>query len=76
MILNSFNNSNLKQYFEQNGFEVIDLRHKGGCLWVIGDPSSMKPYLDFAKEKYNAEGRFAEGKATRYRTGWFTKNPN
>lgn len=66
----------VKTYFESKNLEVIDMRPKGGCLWVIGDQQKLKPYLDEVASLFQVEGRFAEGKATRYRVGWYTKTNN
>lgn len=63
----------VKDFFESNGLEVVDMRSKGGCLWVIGDPEMLTPYLDQVTSYYEIEGRFAKGKATKYRSGWYTK---
>ena len=63
----------VKDYFKSKGFTVYDQRSKGGCLWVVGDEKTLKPYLEEVKKIFGVTGDFASSKTTSYRTGWFTK---
>lgn len=65
----------LKEFFENNGFEVIDKRYNNGCLWVVGDRKRLDPYIEMARMKFGSTctGDFASGRATNYRTAWWTK---
>lgn len=65
----------LKEFFENNGFEVIDKRYNNGCLWVVGDRKKLEPYIEMARMKFGSTctGDFASGRATNYRTAWWTK---
>jgi len=65
----------LKEFFENNGFEVIDKRYNNGCLWVVGDRKKLDPYIEMARMKFGSTctGDFASGRATNYRTAWWTK---
>lgn len=65
----------LKEFFENNGFEVIDKRYNNGCLWVVGDRKTLDPYIEMARMKFGSSctGDFASGRATNYRPAWWTK---
>lgn len=65
----------LKEFFENNGFEVIDKRYNNGCLWVVGDRKKLDPYIELARAKFGSTctGDFASGRATNYRMAWWTK---
>ena len=63
----------LKEYFQSKGLEVIDKRSNNGCLWVVGDETKLKPYIEEVKKLYGAYGNFGAGRATKQRRGWFTK---
>lgn len=67
--------SNLVAYFEDNGFEVVDKRKAGGCLWIIGEKTKLDPYVKKAKELFSiTDGGYAKGRATRGRHGWYTSS--
>lgn len=65
-----------KEYFEQNGFEVIDKRENGGCLWVVGSEKELKPHIKKACEQFSLVGQYCSGggRATGYKSAWFTKS--
>ena len=66
-------NTNLVDFFETAGFEVIDKRPLGGCLWVVGDKRSLDPYVKIAKNIFNVlDGGYTKGRATGGRNGWYT----
>ncbi|MBU9721610.1 MULTISPECIES: AAA domain-containing protein [Bacillaceae] len=62
----------LKSYLENEGFEVIDKRPKGGALWVI-EAQELTPIIQQLKRQgieftYSKNG----GRATRKKPAWFT----
>ena len=63
----------LKEYFEDNGLEVVDLRRSGGCLWVVGDAKSIGKYVKEAGKLFGAFGSYAKGSKIGNRVGWWTK---
>ncbi len=65
---------NLKDYFMYAGFEVIDKRNNGGCLWVVGEESQIDPYLAKARKRFGetCQGKYGSGKSTNYRKAWYT----
>lgn len=70
-------NTNLVDFFETAGFEVIDKRPLGGCLWVVGEKRSIDPYVKIAKNIFNVlDGGYTKGRATGGRNGWYTTSEN
>lgn len=67
------NSKSMKEYFESKGFEVVDSRSNGGCLWVIGDRKRLEPYVDEAQRIFGASGGYGAGKGSSYRSAWWTK---
>lgn len=65
---------NLKEFFEANGLTVIDKRANGGCLWVIGDETTIGHIVEQAKKKFSATGSYGAGKQTKGNPGWWTKS--
>lgn len=68
------NTASLKAYFREKGFEVVDYRPNGGCLWVIGEKKQLEPYVLEAARLFRANGAYGSGKATSYKAGWWTKS--
>ena len=68
--------NSLKEYFEDKGLEVVDLRKSGGCLWVVGDAKSIGKYVKEAGKLYGAFGSYAKGSKIGKRVGWWTKCKN
>lgn len=67
--------SDLVTYFENHGFEVVDKRKAGGCLWIIGEKARLDPYVAQAKELFSiTDGGYAKGRATGGRHGWYTSS--
>ena len=67
--------NNLVSYFMSHGFEVIDKRKAGGCLWVVGEKTKLGPYVDKAKELFAiTDGGYAKGRSTGGRHGWYTSS--
>ncbi len=63
----------VKDYFENQGFKVVDLRNKGGMLWVIGEKDKLKPYVDRAVKEYKIQGMYTTSKVIGFKSGWCTK---
>ena len=67
--------SDLVTYFENHGFEAVDKRKAGGCLWIIGEKAKLDPYVAKAKEMFSiTDGGYAKGRATGGRYGWYTSS--
>jgi len=64
----------LKEFFESAGLKTVDMRSKGGALWVEGSKEKIGEIVDEAVEKYNVSGAYALGKAIGYVEGWYTKS--
>ena len=65
----------LCEFFSNNGFEVIDKRYAGGCLWVVGTKTKLEPYIKEAKKLFNiGDNGFSSGKTTSNRMGWYTNS--
>ena len=65
----------LKDYFEKRGLEVVDMRAKKGCLWVVGTKEEIGEIVKKAVNKFGVSGAYAEAaKAIGYRPGWYTKS--
>ena len=64
----------LKDFFEAAGLKTVDMRSKGGALWVVGSKEKIGKIVDKAVEKYNASGAYTVGKAIGYVEGWYTKS--
>ena len=63
----------VREYFEKEGLKVVDLRNKGGMLWVIGEKEKIKPYVDHAMKKYKISGMYTTSKVIGFKNGWCTK---
>ncbi|MBO5324388.1 MAG: AAA family ATPase [Oscillospiraceae bacterium] len=68
------NTTSLASYFQGKGFKVVDCRPNGGCLWVIGEKKQLEPYVLEAARLFRANGAYGSGKATSYKSGWWTKS--
>lgn len=68
------NTTSLKSYFQNKGFKVVDCRTSGGCLWVIGEKKELEPYVLEVARLFRANGAYGSGKATSYKSGWWTKS--
>ena len=63
----------LKEFFESNGFKVIDKRPSGGRLRVVGSPQELEPYINVALKYYHlGDHKYSSGRATNGKPGWFT----
>ena len=66
---------NLTTFFESKGFEVIDKRNLGGCLWVVGEKTKLDPYIKKAKSIFSlTDGRYARDKTKDGRYRWYTRS--
>ena len=72
-LVGSSNSKSVKDYFESNGFEVVDGRSNGGCLWIIGDRKRLEPYVDEAQKLFGVTGGYGAGKMSSFRHAWWTK---
>lgn len=65
----------LVDFLKSKGLEAVDKRGNGGSLWVVGD-KSIDPILKESKKQYGVLWTFCEkgGRATQYKSGWFTKS--
>ena len=66
--------SSLSKFFRDKGLKVIDLRNKGGCLWVLGDKSSIGNIVDEAIKKFRIDGGYSSGRATGHKPAWWTRS--
>lgn len=67
-------NNNLYSFFSSKGYEVIDNRAKGGCLWVVGFESELEDIVDAACNRFGIDGYYSikGGRASGHRPAWFT----
>ena len=72
--LHSKNASVLIDYFKSKGLNIIDLRDKGGCLWVLGDKSKIGRFVDEAIRRYHITGGYSSGRSTGNKPAWWTKS--
>lgn len=70
----SKNGSVLIDYFKAKGLKIIDLRDKGGCLWILGDKSKIGHFVDEAMRTYHITGGYSSGRATGNKPAWWTKS--
>lgn len=69
----NYMNSEVRKFFEDNGLEVIDNREQGGRLWIIGEKSTIRNIVNEAISKFGISGKYASGKESKNRNGWYTK---
>lgn len=63
----------VKEFFEENGLEVIDNREQGGRLWVIGEKRKIRDIVNSAIAKFGISGKYASSKEIKNKNGWCTK---
>ena len=66
-------NSKVREFFENSGFEVIDNRKDRGRLWIIGEKTDIRVTVNEAIAKFGISGKYASAKETKFRNGWYTK---
>lgn len=59
-------------FFNQRGFEVIDKRHLGGNLWIVGGQELSAAMSDLAARGIKFSFKPEGGKATGHRAAWFS----
>ena len=65
----------VKEFFEQAGLEVVDMRSKKGCLWVVGEKEEIDDIVKKAVKNFGINGAYSSSsKALGYRPGWYTKS--
>lgn len=69
-----FSQSQVKTFFESKGLKVVDMRDKGGALWVLGSKGTIDNYVQEACDKFKISGGYSFGLATGFKPGWYTKN--
>lgn len=75
VILNNktHSNSQVRSFFEECGFEVVDKRDEGGRLWVVGEKTEIREFVNVAIAKFGISGKYATGKEIKHKNGWCTK---
>lgn len=68
-----YDNSEVREYFESCGLEVVDNRKNNGRLWVIGNKEDIDKFVTEAIDRFNITGMYASGKESKFRNGWCTK---
>lgn len=65
----------LTEFLNRKGLSVVDFRNKGGALWVLGG-KEIEATLNESTNEYGAQWTFFQngGKATGFRTSWYTKS--
>lgn len=70
---NNRENSAVRDFFKNSGFEVIDNRGNEGRLWIIGEKTDICDTVNSAIAKFGISGKYASSKETDFRNGWYTK---
>ena len=65
--------SAVRDFFKNNGLEVVDNRDQGGRLWVIGEKVVISNIINAAIAKFGITGKYAAGKEIKNKNGWCTK---
>lgn len=66
--------TSLSVFFKNRGFEIVDLRQNGGCLWVVGEKCKLEPVVAEAYRIFKVTGEYAKGRATNHKPAWWTKS--
>lgn len=70
---NNRENSAVREFFKNSGFEVIDNRGNGGRLWIIGEKTDIRDTVNSAITQFGISGKYASSKETNFKNGWYTK---
>lgn len=70
---NNGENSAVRDFFKNCGFEVIDNRRDGGRLWIIGEKTDIRDTVNSAINQFGISGKYASSKETNFKNGWYTK---
>lgn len=64
----------LLKFLKDKGIKTCDKREQGGSLWIIGG-KELDPVIKESQKIFGARWTFSQngGRATGYRTSWFTK---
>jgi very-short-patch-repair endonuclease/DNA polymerase III delta prime subunit len=67
------NTFSLLRYLKSEGYEVIDQREKGGCIWVVGD-ENLQPLMKKLERK-NITFKFSPNgsRSTKRAPAWYSK---
>ena len=65
----------IRAKLEQFGLSYVDMRTKGGALWIIDSPEVTRERLEACEDIGNCIFKFCENgsRSTGHRAGWFTK---
>ena len=74
IVENKPQDSELKRFFENKGLKVIDNRHIGKHLWVMGEKDEIKKYIDEAGKEFSVSGAYGMNKDEGFKNGWYTKS--
>lgn len=69
-----YENDVIRQFFINKGCNIIEMRDKGGCLWILGSKEEIGDIVQMAVEKFGISGGYANGKATKHKMAWYTKD--
>ena len=70
---NNRENSKVREFFKNSGFEVIDNRDNGGRLWIIGKKTDIRNIVNSAITQFGISGKYSSSKETNFKNGWYTK---
>lgn len=65
--------SEVRAFFESKGLNVIDKRDEGGRLWVIGEKTNIRIFVNEAISKFKISGKYISSKESLNKPGWCTK---
>ena len=71
--IKDYSHSKVREFFISRGLEVVDMRDKGGVLWVVGSKDKVGAVINEAVKAFSISGHYSSGKAIKNREGWFTK---
>ena len=64
---NNGENSAVRDFFKNCGFEVIDNRRDGGRLWIIGEKTDIRDTVNSAITQFGISGKYASSKETNFK---------
>lgn len=70
---NNRENSKVRDFFKNSGFEVIDNRYNAGRLWIIGEKTDIRNTVNSAITQFGISGKYSSSKETNFKNGWYTK---
>lgn len=63
----------VREFFSQKGFRLIDKRASGRPLFVIGDPTELQSAVEEAVRKFQISGKYVKVKELGDQVAWYTK---